>query len=192
MSLRLLQGRGQDWRVPTGLKRYYGAGQLHYITCSCYRRRALLGTARRRNAFVRVLEEVRQRYRFVVVGYVVMPEHFHLLMSEPESGDPSKVMQVLKQRVARRLLRRQRAGQQALWPESDDDHQFWQRRFYDFNVWSKSKRIEKLNYMHANPVHRGLVKRPEHWAWSSYRAYALGEKGAVTVSLIWPEEKKAA
>jgi putative transposase len=73
--------------VPKGLKRYYGEGHLHFITCSCDRRRALLGTGRRRDAFLRILEEVRQRYGFAVVGYVVMPEHFHLLMSEPEEGD---------------------------------------------------------------------------------------------------------
>jgi putative transposase len=95
------------------LQRYYGGGDLHFITCSCYRRLPLLGRARRRDLFLRVLEEVRERYGFVVVGYVVMPEHIHLLISEPEKGNPSTVMQVLKQRVARRLLRRKRtpAGQ---------------------------------------------------------------------------------
>jgi putative transposase len=178
--------------VPTGLKRYYGTGQLHYITCSCYRRRQLLATPRPRTAFARILEEVRQKFRFVVVGYVVMPEHFHLLMSEPEVGDPSKVMQVLKQRVARRLLRKRRPFDWLLWEEREDDRQFWQRRFYDFNVWSKSKRVEKLNYMHANPVRRKLVERPELWAWSSYRAHALGEEGLVHVNLSWPEKKRAA
>ena len=167
-------------------------GHLHFITCSCYRRRKLLGTARRRDAFCRILEEVRQKFGFVVVGYVVMPEHFHLLMSEPERGDPSKVMQVLKQRVAHRLLRRRRAGQGTLWEEEPDERQFWQRRFYDFNVWSRRKRVEKLRYMHSNPVRRKLVSRADHWAWSSYRTYALGEKGRVTVSLSLPLKKMAA
>jgi Transposase IS200 like len=71
-------------RMPWGLHRYYGAGDLHFITCSCYRRQLLLGTARRRDLFLTVLEQVRRRYQFVVVGYVVMPEHFHLLISEPQ------------------------------------------------------------------------------------------------------------
>src|SRR5438477_5274272 len=91
--------------MPAGLKRFYGANHLHYLTCSCYRRRPLLGTPRRRNAFLKILEQVRQKYDFTVVGYVVMPEHFHLLISEPAEADPSVVMKVLKQRVARRLLR---------------------------------------------------------------------------------------
>ena len=59
-----------------------------------------------------ILEQVRQRYQFVVVGYVVMPEHIHLLISEPERGTPSTVMQVVKQRFARRVLRRKRRQQE--------------------------------------------------------------------------------
>jgi len=65
-------------------KRFYGAGHLHFITCSCYRRHPLLGTQKRRDLFLTVPEQVRKRYRFVVVGYVVMPEHIHLLLSEPQ------------------------------------------------------------------------------------------------------------
>jgi putative transposase len=58
----------------------------------------------------------------------------------------------------------------------------WQARFYDFNVWTSRKRVEKLRYMHRNPVKRGLVKSPELWRWISYRSYALGEAGAVRIN----------
>jgi REP element-mobilizing transposase RayT len=87
-----------------GLHRFYGAGELHFITCSCYRRMPLFRFARSRDRFLSVLEQTRRRYRFVVVGYVVMPEHIHLLLSEPEVGTPSTLMQVVKQRTARALL----------------------------------------------------------------------------------------
>ena len=170
--------------MPTGLKRFYGAHHLHYITRSCYRRRPLLATARRRDALLKVLEQVRQKYDFTVVGYVVMPEHVHLLVSEPALGDPSLVMKVLKQRVARRLLSRKpaRNAQPELWAEPSAPRHFWQKRFYDFNVWSRRKEIEKLRYMHRNPVKRGLVERPELWRWSSFRCYANGEQGLVRVN----------
>jgi putative transposase len=79
--------------MPRLLRRYYGSGDLHFITCSCYRRQPFLSTVQRRDLFPRVLEEVRRRYRFVVLGYVVMPEHFHLLVSEPQRGTPSTVLQ---------------------------------------------------------------------------------------------------
>jgi len=170
--------------MPSGLKRYYGARDLHFITCSCYRRRPLLATAYRRDLLLELLEEVRRRHRFVVLGYVIMPEHFHLLISEPHITTPSIVMQVLKQRFAHQVLRRsrlaQRNGQKSLWPEVAGE--IWQRRFYDFNVWTERKQVEKLRYMHRNPVKRGLVSQPEHWAWSSFRAYAFGEPGLVKIN----------
>ena len=175
-----------------GLHRYYGTADLHFITCSCYRRQPQLGTAKRRDLFLKILEETRRKYRFVVHGYVVMPEHFHLLITEPEVGDPSVVMKVIKQRFARRLRRSRRrasSAQTALWNFTADP--VWQKRFYDFNVWSARKQIEKLRYMHRNPVKRGLVAQPEQWKWSSFRAYAYGEAGAVRVkSQEWPLEIK--
>jgi len=101
-----------DFRVPKGLKRFYGDGDLHFITASCYRREPLLGTANRKDLFLKVLEQVRQRYQFVVVGYVVMPEHFHLLISEPERANPSVVIQALKLGVVRRLFLTPKAPEQ--------------------------------------------------------------------------------
>jgi putative transposase len=157
---------------------------LHFITCSCYRRQPLLGTAKRRDLFLKVLEQVRRRYQFVVVGYVVMPEHFHLLISEPQECTPSTVMQAVKLGFARRVLaeqrRRRNPAQGDLFEHTPQS--IWQARFYDFNVWTTRKRVEKLRYMHRNPVKRGLVESPELWRWSSYRAYASGERGVVGVN----------
>jgi len=145
--------------MPRNLKRYYGAGHLHFITFSCHGRFALLGTEDARNALVQVLNEVRAKYGFALVGYVVMPEHIHLLMGEPKSGDPSTVIQSLKLRVSKRM-------------SLPGIPRFWQPRFYDFNVWSAKKRREKLEYMHRNPVTRGLVRDPKDWVWSSYASYS--------------------
>src|SRR4051812_16477728 len=120
------------------LRRYYGRGDLHFITFSCYRREPWLGSPARRDLMLRVLEQVRRRMRFDVIGYVVMPEHLHLLISEPDLGDPSGVVQLLKQRSARQVLRRMRASseQASLWPEESGGAHVWQRRFYDFNVFT--------------------------------------------------------
>jgi putative transposase len=90
------------------LKRHYGQGDLHFVTFSCYRRRLLLGTIRARDRFVKVLEEVRCRHGFRLVGYVVMPEHVHLFLSEAAKKSPSEILQVLKQKVARALLKKSR------------------------------------------------------------------------------------
>ncbi len=169
-----------------GLRRYYGNDYLHFLTCSCYHRQPWLASERGRELLLEILEQVRRRYLFVVVGYVVMPDHIHLLISEPERGTQSTVMQVLKQRYARRVLQKERTsrGQGELFP-SVEQH-VWQRRFYDFHVWSERKRVEKLRYMHRNPVKAGLVEEPEQWRWSSYRSYAYDEPGQVKIN-EWPE-----
>ena len=125
---------------------------------------------------MKIFEEVRQKYEFQVVGYVVMPEHIHLLIGEPDDGSVAVVMQVLKQRVSHQYLSRARPLAQDAVPPS-----FWLPRSYDFNVFSEKKLAEKLDYIHWNPVKRGLVASPEQWRWSSYRYYALGEEGPVKI-----------
>ena len=92
-------------------------------------------------------------------------------MTEPERGTLASAVQAIKQSVSRRLI----AGR---------DH-FWQARYYDFNVFTAKKRIEKLKYIHRNPVKRGLVERPEDWAWSSFSHYATGVPGIVEIESPW-------
>jgi putative transposase len=167
--------------MPTGLNRYYGAGHAHFITCGCYHRIPWLDTSARRDLFLTILEEVRQRYLLVVLGYVVMPDHFHMLISEPRVGDPSKVMQLVKQLYAQRVVPRTRRRRQGP-PRAPEQLHIWEARFYDFNVWTEHKRVEKLRYMHRNPVKRGLVSEPEQWPWSSFRDYLFGQTGVVRVN----------
>lgn len=176
-------------KMPRGLKRRYGQGDLHFLTFSCYRRLSLLGTRRARNLFVHALGRIRERYGFQLAGYVVMPEHVHLLISETPKATPSLVLKVLKQRVSRDLRRRRRRvppGQLGFAFSRDYARlpRFWQARFYDFNVWSAKKRGEKLEYMHMNPVTRGLVKHPRDWPWSSWSFYEKGEKGLVPIDPV--------
>lgn len=171
------------------LRRRYDTGHIHFITSSCYHRRAYLNTPEKRDLFLQILEHVRRRYDFIVVGYVVMPEHFHLLITEPERGTQSTVMQVLKQRFARCILRDDVSRHTELWKSTAAAH-FWQKRFYDFVVLSEEKKIEKLRYIHRNPVRRGLVASPEQWRWSSFRFYAFGEVGPVFIDVTKRAEMK--
>jgi putative transposase len=162
--------------MPWGLKRYQQSGDLHFITFSCYRRQPLLlsPAAKRRCEFA--LEQTRRQYGFWITGYVIMPEHVHLLVSEPERATLARALQALKQSVARRLI-------------ANHPH-FWQPRYYDFNVHTQKKRIEKLRYMHRNPVKRGLVDKPEDWPWSSFRHYATGVEGIVEIESDWTARKR--
>jgi putative transposase len=177
------------------LRRYYGRRDLHFVTFSCYRCRPYLGTRRARDQFVKVLDQVRARWKFPLIGYVVMPEHVHLLMGEPLRGDPSKVLQVLKQKVSRvlRASLREAPREQESFPLGSakiDGDCFWQRRFYDFNVWSATKLKEKLDYMHFNPVKRKLVLDPKDWPWSSWSFYERGERGLIAIDLAGEDESE--
>jgi putative transposase len=133
--------------MPLGLKRYQREGDDHFITFSCYCREPYFVTPSSKDTFLHSLEQTRCRYNLEILGYVIMPEHVHLLMSEPADHEIplSKALQALKLSVAKLLTRRP----------------FWQTRYYDFNVFTHNKRVEKLKYMHRNPVTRGLVERPE-------------------------------
>ena len=170
------------------LRRHYGRGDLHFVTFSCYRRRPLLGTRRARDRFVKILDQVRARHGFRVIGYVVMPEHVHLLLSESPKGNPSKILQVLKQKVSAALRKKRiKSPNQLALPFAEaqiDERRFWQRRFYDFNVWSEKKLWEKLNYMHRNPVDRKLVRHPTEWPWSSWSHYEKREKGLLRIDSV--------
>jgi putative transposase len=163
--------------MPGALKRFQQSDNLHFITFSCYKRRPSLGTPESRSTFEAALERVRQQYGLQVYGYVVMPEHVHLLVSEPERGTLAQAMQSLKQGVARRLALRAAES-------------FWLERYYDFNVWNHHKFVEKLRYIHRNPVGRGLVDGPEDWAWSSFRHYLTGEPGTVEIESHWTFQER--
>jgi len=172
--------------MPRKLRRYQARGDLHFITFSCYERRALLARVRARDLCLEILEQARRRFRSRGVGYVVMPEHVHLLIGEPQRGTLAILIQVLKQRVSRRMRdrgKRPANGQLSLTFANTRGilRRFWQRRYYDFNVYSSKKLREKLDYMHRNPVQRKLVTHPKDWPWSSWRFYTYGDAGPVKV-----------
>jgi putative transposase len=151
--------------MPPRLERRQQTGDLHFITFSCHGRRSYLNSPRAAAIFEHSLESFSQKYRFELLCYVVMPEHVYLLLSEPPTHPLSTVLGSLKRSVSKQL------------PESP----FWLPRYHDFNVFSSGKRIEKLRYLHRNPVSRGLVLKPEDYAWSSFNAYAARTQGTVHI-----------
>jgi putative transposase len=152
--------------MPLGLKRYQHEEDDHFVTFSCDGREPYLNTPDARDIFLASLEMTRKKYAIEVLGYVVMPEHVHLLLSEPTEKPLSTALQALKLSVSKRSVQRP----------------FWETRYYDFNAFTHNKLIDKLTYMHFNPVVRGLVVSPEEWKWSSYRFYESGTTGPVCIS----------
>jgi len=176
------------------LRRHYELNHLHYLTTSTYRRARLFDSKRFRDRWVETLGELREDLRFRIVGYVLMPDHFHLLLWPSSGANPSQIIQKLKDRTALLVLKtlkentghgwcRKMLATVALSPSVHHHAHFrvWQRRFYDMNIWTPKKRLEKLNYMHYNPVKRGLVIPPGEWPWSSWRYYFLNDQSLLAM-----------
>lgn len=88
--------------MPDGLRRYHHTQRPHFITFTCYHRRAHLDTPEMRDLVVVALARARVKYRFRIYGFVVMPEHLHLLVSEPERAALAQAIQSLKISSAKR------------------------------------------------------------------------------------------
>ena len=154
--------------------RYQTCGDTHFVTFSCYQRRPYLSLPATRTLVQNSLETMRLRYDFHLFGYVIMPEHVHLLLTEPKKALLSKTLQALKLSVSVKT----------------NKHPFWQTRYYDFNVFTPQKHIEKLKYIHRNPVTRGLVSNPEDWTWSSFHHYRTGDPGPVEIESWWTNTQR--
>jgi putative transposase len=159
-----------------GLRRFQASGQSHFVTFSCYGRQPYFATVEAFDLFVQCLEDMRRRFELCVYGYVVMPEHVHLLLSEPPRAKLAEALHYLKLSFAKRMRSRR---------SPDKPGTFWQKRYYDRNVRNYREFTVKLRYLHRNPVKRGLVQSPEEWKWSSYRHYALRETGIVEIESEW-------
>jgi putative transposase len=136
---------------------------------------------------------MRCRFAMRIYGYVVMPEHVHLLLSEPEQGTLPEAMQHLKLSFAKRLRSIHLAQVSVQKTDANLGHQdrdanpgdrsssFWQKRHYDRTVRDMREFTVKLRYLHRNPVKRGVVKEAGDWKWSSFRHYAFREMGVVEI-----------
>lgn len=121
-------------------QRYAGRGDLHFITFSCFQRRPLLNTVAARNLFVKILDETRLKRKSQLIGYVVMPEHVHQLISEPELMIPSRILQILKRQISYEMRGKRRNSpiqqtQSSLSETEGELRRFWQRLFYGSNVY---------------------------------------------------------
>ena len=157
--------------MPSRLKRFQTEGHNHFLTFSCYHRLPYLTDDHSRTFFLQTLEQLRRRHHFYVFAYVLMPEHVHLLVSEPPTQRLDNVLRTLKGQTSKRL--------------KGSRPQFWQSRYYDFNVFTHTKFVEKLRYIHRNPVTRGLVEKPEDYRWSTFNHWATGEPGLVEIESHW-------
>jgi putative transposase len=169
-------------------KRYNVPGHAHYLTFSCFHRQPFLTLDPPRRWLTEALVAARSKIAFDLWAYIIMPEHAHLLVWPREATTVSEILRLVKLPVVKRA-RLWAHGHHAFASESmapttllhemadtapngRASYRFWQRGGgYDRNLWSPEEIHEKIHYIHANPVRRGLIERLEDWPWSSYATW---------------------
>jgi putative transposase len=178
--------------------RYNTPGEAHELTFSCFRGLPLLDNSLTREWLVDALARARLIQGFQLWGYVIMPDHVHaLLLPSAPHCNIAKILASIKQPVARRamnFLREHKAPLlkqlEVVWPDGRIEHRFWQQGGgYDRNILSHKTAWFSIEYMHFNPVRRGLTRTTTEWIWSSARWYAgLGD---AVLSMDMPPERPA-
>jgi putative transposase len=166
---------------------------FHYVTAVTFRRVPVFRSEIACSFFVQALAETKEQCPFKLVGYVIMPDHVHLIIN-PLSHDISDLMGRLKGSSARRILNWLRSSNHAISlaklalnipQKRSHTHSVWLKDFSAIDLWSPKFIRQKLNYIHANPVRAGLCEHPAYWRWSSYHAYLPHESGSVPIEIDW-------
>ena len=166
---------------------------IHYVTAVTFRRVPVFRSHTACSLFVETLAEVRGNYPYKLIGYVVMPDHVHLLLN-PLSSDISGLMMRLKGLSARRILDWLRVEghttslaklKLAAAQKRSHTHAVWLKDSSVIDLWSPKFIRQKLHYIHCNPVRAGLCQHPAQWRWSSYHAYLPHEPGSVPIEMDW-------
>jgi len=159
------------------LKHFDHDGRARFVTFCTHRKIPLLTNNRFRKVIVETLQELREEERFRLLGYVIMPEHVHLVIVPHIDSEIGYIIGEIKRRSAIRIHEILITENSTLLPRLTivrnrvERFAVWQRRCYDHNCRTDEKIWEKVNYCHMNPVKRGLVASPDRWEWSSYKWY---------------------
>jgi len=157
----------QEWEIRrmTRLRHYDDLGTARFVTFSCYQRLPSLVNPGAFELVTEELDRARTKHGFQLLGYVLMPDHVHLVLFPPDGMKLGLVIREIKSRAAKRYFAMTRIGRPGA------KRVFWLRRCYDHNCRTPDTVREKIGYCHNNPVKRGLVADPSEWVWSSYNWY---------------------
>jgi putative transposase len=154
----------------------------HFVTFSCYRRQRILDDDQAKRIVIHFLAAQLKNQNGICMGFVIMPDHVHAMVQFYESDKLSVFMNQWKRRSSIQLKQLFKEKLTKYGDKIDLEGPMWQPKYYDFNIFSKAKSLEKLNYMHMNPVQSGLVDRPENWKFGSVRFYLLGKPVGVPIT----------
>ena len=162
-------------------KIYDDEGHAYFVTFSCYKRRKILSRDRAKAIVISMFASELAKQGGVCMGFVIMPDHVHAVIRFNENGRLSAFMKIWKQRSSFHLKRFMK--EECIYAKTGipTDEPIWQARYYCFNIYSEKKLLEKLDYMHNNPVKSGFVQTPHEWKFSSSGHYMLNKSVGVKI-----------
>ncbi len=176
------------------LPRYHIEGHVYYITTNVYNR---LRIFTRPSFIVPLFDSLnfyRYRQTFKLAGYVIMPDHIHLLIWPYGHSTVADITRDYKEFTAKRIIRQAEVEGIKEWVEAfrqageetgRSENKVWQDSYWDVNVFTAPFLRQKLQYMHENPIRAGLVKNPGDYPYSSYRNYELREEWMIQIDRDW-------
>ena len=157
-------------------------GVLHYVTGNVDKRRQIFRKPNNCIAFLEELQKLRRKRDCLLICFVVMLDHFHLIVNVRD-GDIQGWIGELKSLAARRLIDLQPPG---FFMKTEDENQVWQESFRTLLLWSTWMIWQKINYIHNNPVKARLVGSARDYPWSSFRSfYRLESDELLAVDYDW-------
>jgi REP element-mobilizing transposase RayT len=156
-------------------------GALHFVTGTFLNRFQVFTEPACCKVFLEELGDLNQRWPSKLIAYVLMPDHFHLVIN-PRDGRIRESIGELKSLSAKSIIK---VARQFYFPMNAEGHQVWQESFKDVPLWSGWMIWQKINYIHANPVKAGLVKSTRDYYWSSFRAFYSPDDEPLPVDHDW-------
>ncbi|KPL02186.1 MAG: hypothetical protein AMJ90_06540 [candidate division Zixibacteria bacterium SM23_73_2] len=144
------------------VRRYYIPNVIYFITAVTYRRKTLFSNKSNLLIFKETFENVKSLHPFFLQAYVILPDHFHLLIQPSPPTNISKILHSLQRNFTLNFKKVKNI---------EDSLKLWQHRFWDHIIRNKKDYNKHFDYIHYNPVKHGLVKKPEEWQESSYLYY---------------------
>ena len=177
-----------------GLRRFHIEGHIYYITTVIYNRLPIFTRPTFVIPLLDSLNFYRYKQEFKLLGYVVMPDHIHLVIWPFGNSTVSDIMRDFKEFTAKRIIRQAEVESIEDWSKAfcyageetgRSNNKVWQDSFWDENVYTERFLRQKLNYVHRNPPRAGLVERPADYPYSSYRNYEFGEEWLIEIDRGW-------
>jgi REP element-mobilizing transposase RayT len=177
-----------------GLPRFHIAGHIYYITTVVYDRLPIFTRPSFIIPLIDSLNFYRHKRAFKLLGYVIMPDHIHLIIWPFGASTVSDIMRDYKKFTSVHLIRQAEvenvgdwlaAFQQAGEETGRSDNKVWQDSYWDENVYSEGFLYQKLNYVHRNPLRTDLVEHLVDYPYSSYRNYEFGEEWLIEIDRDW-------